>query len=75
MTASRHSLGQPARFPLARKTECECKKCGLVKVKRRDGEGPRDKFWTEWFRGLDKIESRNTPACISVSLEDIRRAA
>jgi hypothetical protein len=74
-TSPRHSWGAPESFPLARKTECECKKCGLVRVKRRDGEGPRDKYWTEWFRGLDKIESRNTPACISGSLEDVRRVA
>jgi hypothetical protein len=74
-TSPRHSWGDPVRFPLARKTECECKKCGIVKVKRRDGEGSRDKFWTEFWRGLDKIECRKTPACVAVEVGTVGRAA
>jgi hypothetical protein len=61
----RHSWGARVSFPLARKTERECLNgCGVVKVTRH-GTVSRTEFW----RGLDKIESRNTPACISVSLE------
>lgn len=70
ITSPRHSWGDPVRFLTARKTERECEKCGLVKVTRH-GIKTRTEFW----RGLDKIESRNTPACISVSLEDVRRVA
>jgi hypothetical protein len=63
-TSPRHSWGDPVRFPRAGKTERACKNCDLVKVTRH-GIKTRTEFW----RGLDKIESRNTPACISVSLE------
>jgi hypothetical protein len=58
----RHSWGLPTRF--AQKTERCCLKCPLVKVTfHQVDEHGRDYCWTEWYRGLDKIESKNTPAC------------
>lgn len=45
------------------KTERECVHCGLVKVSRREFEGGRDIYWTEFWRGLDRIEGERTPAC------------
>lgn len=67
--STRHSWGPPTRFQF--KTERECAKCGLVKVTIH----APSRCWTEFYRGLDQIKSRNTPACISVSLEDIRAVA
>jgi hypothetical protein len=67
-TSPRHSWGAETRFLF--KTERQCVKCGIVKVTKHEPS----RCWTEFYRGLDKIESRNTPACISVSLE-VGRAA
>lgn len=50
MTAKRHRWGEPARFPLAHKTERTCTACGLVKVTRHESEGGRDLHWTEFWR-------------------------
>jgi hypothetical protein len=67
-TSPRHSWGDPVYF--IHKTERECRKCGLVRVTKHEPS----RCWTEFWNGLDKIESRNMPACISVSLE-VGRAA
>lgn len=53
---------QGLTFP--HKTERECLNgCGIVKVTRHESEGGRAKDWTEFWRGLDKIEGEGTPAC------------
>lgn len=49
------------------KTERECLNgCGIVKVTRHEFEGGRDVYWTEFWRGLDRIEGAGTPACAPV---------
>jgi len=58
---SRHRWGEPLRFE--RKTERECANCGLVKVTRHEFEGGQERHWTEFWRGLDRIECDGTPAC------------
>jgi hypothetical protein len=69
-TSPRHSWGARVPFPLARKTERECLNgCGVVKVTRH-GIKTRTEFWRE----LDKIEGKGTPACVEVSV-DVGRAA
>ena len=45
------------------KTERECLFCGLVKASRREVEGGRPIYWTEFYRGLDRIECEGTPSC------------
>lgn len=69
-TSPRHSWCDPVRFLRASKTERECEKCGLVKVTRH-GAFTR----TEFYRGLDLIEGKGTPACVAVSVEVMGRAA
>lgn len=65
---ARHSWGLPTRFP--QKTERQCLNCSLVKVtQHRVDEHGRDICWTEWYRGLDRIEGGSTPACEAVSVE------
>jgi hypothetical protein len=73
-TSPRHSWGARVPFPLAHKTERVCKKCGLVKVTKHESEGPRDFHWPEFWRELDQIEGRGTPACVAVEV-DVGRAA
>jgi hypothetical protein len=69
---ARHIWGDPDRFP--HKTERQCLACLLVKVTRHEIDGAgREYYWTEWYRGLDQIKSKNTPACEVVSAG--RRAA
>lgn len=63
-TSLRHSWGDPVSYLTARKTERECEKCGLVKVTRH-GTVTRTEFW----RGLDRVEGRGTPACVAVEIE------
>lgn len=59
---ARHSWGLPTRF--AKKTERQCVTCGLVKTTYHDVDSNgREYCWIAWFRGLDQIESKNTPAC------------
>lgn len=61
----RHRWGPPSR-PSRFKTERQCARCGLVKVSRHEGDpgsGSGASHWTEWWRGLDRIESGATPRC------------
>lgn len=48
------------------KTERQCLRCGIVKATRNECEGGRPLFWTEFWRGLDRIEGDGTPACAPV---------
>lgn len=57
----KHRWGEALR--LLHKTDRECINCGLVKTTRHEFEGGREVIWTEFWRGLDKIESDATPAC------------
>jgi len=61
VNAERHRWADKVVFP--NKSERECLHCGLVKVSRREFEGGRDVYWTEFWRGLDRIECDGTPAC------------
>ncbi len=61
MNAERHRWADKVVFP--NKSERECLHCGLVKVSRREFEGRRDVYWTEFWRGLDRIECVGTPVC------------
>lgn len=61
MTSVRHSWGEPARFE--RKSERECRRCGMVKVTRHEAEGPRDVHWTEFWRDCEQIPAQPTPPC------------
>jgi hypothetical protein len=47
----------------AQKSERECSSCGVVKVGRHEFEGGREIHWTEFWRGLDRIEGDKTPPC------------
>ncbi len=46
----KHRWGDKVYFPLANKTERECRSCGIVKVSRHEHEGGRDLHWTEFWR-------------------------
>lgn len=65
MSTQRHQWADKVVFP--NKSERECLFCGLVKVSRREFEGGRDVYWTEFWRGHDRIECAGTPACEPVS--------
>lgn len=66
----RHSWGDKVRFPLANKTERDCKNgCGIVKVSRHETEGGRDVYWTEFWRGEERIFCEGTPACEPASAD------
>lgn len=59
---NRHRWADKVAFP--NKTERECLNgCGIVKVTRHEFEGGRDLYWTEFWRGLDRIECAGAPAC------------
>ncbi len=66
---SRHETppleSEKTSFPLANKSERQCLDCGLVKVSRHEyGAGSiHGTHWTEFWRGLDRIECKGTPAC------------
>ena len=62
MAVSRHRWADRVVVS-ANKTERECLHCGLIKVSRREFEGGRDVYWTEFWRDLEKIECDGTPAC------------
>lgn len=66
---TRHSWPKEGTtFP--NKTERECLNgCGIVKVTRHESEGGRDVYWTEFWRGLDRIECEGTPACEAVGID------
>lgn len=51
----------------ANKSERECLICGVVKASRREFEGGRNIYWTEFWRGLDRIECEGTPPCEPVA--------
>jgi hypothetical protein len=54
---TRHSWGDPVRSEY--RTERTCRRCGMVKVTRKD-EMP---YWIEWHRDGRRIESERTPPC------------
>jgi hypothetical protein len=60
MTIPRHQWGEPARFVY--KTERVCLRCGLCKVTRHEPAST----WIEWWRGVDRIQTERTPACVAV---------
>lgn len=47
------------------KSERECLNgCGTIKATRHESEGGRDVYWTEFCRGLDRIDvDGRTPVC------------
>ncbi len=59
--ANQHSWGEPERFQ--RKTERECKKCGMIRVTRHEEE-----IWTEYWNGLDQVpqDGNRVPVCSGV---------
>lgn len=64
-----HRWGEPDR--MAQKTERTCQNgCGIVKVSFRQWNGARDIYWTEFWRGLDKIAGAGdgTPKCEPVGV-------
>ena len=67
MSNQRHSWGFAHRFP--HKTERQCIQCGLVKVTRHEAT-----CWTEYWRGLDRIECDGTPAC-EIHISESEKAA
>ncbi|MGA7072115.1 hypothetical protein [Bradyrhizobium sp.] len=60
----KHRWGDKVAFPLANKSECECRNCGLVKVSRHECEGGRDVYWTEFWCDMERIEGDGTPPCL-----------
>jgi hypothetical protein len=64
----RHKWGDKIQFPLAHKTERTCA-CGITKVSRHETEGGRDVYWTEFWRGGEKIHCDGTPACEKVEVD------
>lgn len=59
---TRHRWGEPNR--MAHKTERECLHgCGIIKVSRREIEGGRDVYWTEFWRDCERIRCERTPSC------------
>lgn len=47
------------------KTERECQNgCRIVKVTRHEADGPRDKYWVEFYRDEERIEGEGTPKCV-----------
>ena len=60
---SRHRWGDKVAIS-PNKTEREClNRCGIVKVTRHESEGGREVHWTEFWRGLDRIQGEGTPVC------------
>ena len=54
----------------AHKTERECNNgCGIVKVTRHEIEAGRSVHWTEFWRGLERIEGEGTPTCETVKAD------
>lgn len=47
----------------AHKSERQCIRCEMVKVSRKEFEGGRDVYWSEYWRDLDRIECDATPPC------------
>jgi hypothetical protein len=69
----RHSWGPPTHIPhaiaLPRKTERQCEKCGLVKVTWHEvDERGLEKYRTEFWRGLERVEGVGTPVCEAVEV-------
>lgn len=65
---ARHRWGDKIDFPLAHKSERTCLQCAVVKVSRYENEGGHDRYWTEFWRGGERIDEdgrygRTTPAC------------
>lgn len=54
-----HSWGDPVRFERKTERTCTHEGCCIVKVTRHEGS----EHWTEFYRGLDRIESRRRPPC------------
>lgn len=73
MTKQNHSWGPPNRIPnalaLPRKTERQCVKCDVVKVTWHLLEGSQERFRTEFWRGMERIECAATPACETIFKE------
>jgi len=64
----KHRWGEKAVIS-AHKTEQECiNGCGIVKVRRHEPQN-FPPHWTEFWRGLDRIECKGTPACEAVSAD------
>lgn len=65
--AKRHRWGDKIAVT-PNKTEQACCDCPVVKVSRNEHEGGRPIYWTEFYRGLDRIEGSGTPACEAVEV-------
>lgn len=66
---SRHRWGEKL-VVTPNKSERECQNgCGIVKVSRQEFEGGRPIYWTEFWRGLDRIEGLATPVCEKVTAD------
>jgi hypothetical protein len=62
---TRHKWGDKVRFPLANKSEQQCKRCDMVKVSRREYPPGGETYWTEFWRDLERVDdgSGATPPC------------
>lgn len=72
MSAKRRNHRWGEKNPLLHKSERECLNgCGIVKVTHHQVEAGRDIYWTEFYRGLDKIAGagERTPVCEKVEVE------
>ena len=68
---SHHRWGDKVEFPLARKSERECRNgCRIIKLSRHECYGGRDVYWKEFWRDGERISCQGTPVC-----EPVRAAA
>lgn len=59
----RHRWAEKTTISL-NKSECECQNgCGIVKVSRHEFEHGTPLHWTEFWRGLDRLQCEGTPPC------------
>ena len=66
---TRHHWGEKIAIT-PNKSECECLNgCGLIKVSRHEWDGGRELHWSEFWRGLDRIEASGTPECVCAHKE------
>lgn len=65
----RHRWGDKIEFPLAHKSERQCKDCPVIKVSRHETEGGRDIHWVEFWRGGEQLEAVGTPVCEPVEVQ------
>ncbi|WP_439392357.1 hypothetical protein ACRQ5Q_22440 [Bradyrhizobium sp. PMVTL-01] len=60
----KHRWGDKVDYPLAHKSERECRNgCGVVKVHRHETEGGKDIHWVEYWRNGEMIPGGMRPTC------------